>query len=267
MICRCRPSCYNRGRSPPHGGADRNNATHAEPVTRRRRPLTGARIETLTARTRRDEQRPSPLHGGADRNITQIAMLPRWPCGRPLTGARIETPSGACCVWRSGRPLTGARIETGYNWPRMNVERSRSLPSRGRGSKQSGSLSRMALVPVAPFTGARIETDHRADRQMPTTESPLHGGADRNMSSRARGRSRSPPHGGADRNTEQVEDAALPYVAPSRGRGSKRHGSDDSDATRPSPPHGGADRNRQIGVACEQSRAVAPSRGRGSKRS
>ncbi len=141
--------------SPPHGGADRNRAALAAEAEAGRRPLTGARIETLLplrfrwlcprvapsrgrgskhGRGRRELSRPaSPPHGGADRNRSARSGGASGSC-RPLTGARIETRQAACrrrsC---SGRPLTGARIETRA---RDHARRPEAVaPSRGRGSK------------------------------------------------------------------------------------------------------------------------------------
>ena len=223
------------GWSPPHGGADRNKQVHGElPVQARRfrRPLTGARIETINVYTT----------GSGDRARS-----------RPLTGARIETPQATverCSCSHARRPLTGARIETtmlirrppasrGWSPPHGGADRNQSAeleprrfaqrrpltggadrnldsryhaamvevgtvaPSRGRGSKRPG-LRIHRLRVRRPLTGARIETRCRA-ADTATSPSPPHGGADRNVVQRSctldRNGARSPPHGGADRNS------------------------------------------------------------------
>ena len=162
----------------PHGSADRNNAELEQERQDCRRSLTGARIETHTARhanlragvapSRERGSKRSPLrwwtptwrslpHGSADRNG---GMSPEQAFGRrrSLTGARIETRAPA----PSALPQTVA-------------------PSRERGSKH-----RLGRAPP----GRRI-------RSLP------HGSADRNKLTEpamASGRL-SLPHGSADRNS------------------------------------------------------------------
>ncbi len=220
---------------------DRNAQRTAPKATTKRRPFTGAWIETYSgisslglgtvAPSRgRGSKRilqgepfvvgASPLHGGVDRN----SILASWEAlgsGRPFTGAWIET---------SSRPASYA--------PRVVA------PSRGRGSKQQ-----------PPRTLLVFQT------------SPLHGGVDRNLEKRfvSPGPRGSPLHGGVDRNEGMTVGPAKrrgrPFtgawiethpdrhsindhaVAPSRGRGSKRLAARLQDVTAWSPLHGGVDRN------------------------
>ena len=205
--------------SPPHGGADRNMTVSSERAWRGRRPLTGARIETL-AWLEVSFRSSSPPHGGADRNTRQVDSVIGSGC-RPLTGARIETTLMARCLpppWR--RPLTGARIETspsetlyslalspphgGADRNKLKRHEARAeagrpltgarietqkdshtaqkagvAPSRGRGSKHVLSSS-VCGASCRPLTGARIETGGHV-AMAAHQRSPPHGGADRNM--------------------------------------------------------------------------------------
>ena len=125
------------------------------------------------------------------------------------------------CLLVHCRPLTGARIET-----RKYAAR-RARPgvalSRGRGSKQE----RLAALGV-------------------TTESPSHGGADRNEHRQAPFHSspKSPSHGGADRNTRSDVACRKARWSPSHGGADRnRENADQVEAQTRSPSHGGADRN------------------------
>jgi hypothetical protein len=64
--------------------------------------------------------------------------------------------------------------------PARTQQASTSLPSRERGSKHVTPVSGGRGTPVAPFTGARIETTKRRPPTRTPTGRSLHGSADRN---------------------------------------------------------------------------------------
>ena len=206
--------------SPSHGGVDRNRVILAKSAGGRRRPLTGAWIETLFRPHAGRLSARRPLTGAwietaeapQGRPTVEVALsrgrgskhdpgvIALGDAGRPLTGAWIETMkvtrAGAL---DSGRPLTGAWIETPI---RLAVTvQIRVALSRGRGSKRS--LARRGRRGRGrPLTGAWIETTHpgrtghgaavalsRGRGSKPNAQpiwsriskSPSHGGVDRNM--------------------------------------------------------------------------------------
>ena len=235
---------YRHPQSLPHGSADRNSSASKIHLSTAGRSLTGARIETGTARL---QIRPYP--------------------GRSLTGARIETatPALALCAALSlphgsadrnpddlaarrqlaGRSLTGARIET--HPPRSSRRRLRVAPSRERGSKPGHDGGRAADGRSLPhgsadrnsetrrcrngrecrsLTGARIETALARPRicGLPVAPSRERGSKRGDVGIVGEG-GRSLPHGSADRNIRQ---------RPTRISGGR------------SLPHGSADRNHVL---------------------
>ena len=257
--------------SPPHRGADRNDAPEfvEEWTVKFSRPLTGAWIETNAREMHLGSMtRSSPPHRGVDRNL-----------GRVITIARHGNRR---------RPLTGAWIETSHAWngfctqalaspPHRGVDRNSSAddPVNGAGRPLTGAWIETRPKAVGrPLTGAWIETCRLAARRSEAVpRSPPHRGVDRNPAATWRrrflARWLSPPHRGVDRNTIVTGSSAETITGgrPSQGRGSKRP----CRSTMPptdnhlSPPHRGVDRNL-TGLASQVAASwVAPSQGRGSK--
>ncbi len=110
-----------RGSKPKWAGQGRSSL---------RRPLTGARIETVTTAPLVVPMRSSPPHRGADRN--------RCPCKIPPRAGR--------------RPLTGARIET--HWKKQQGAWHVVAPSQGRGSKHQHHDHRPCPHRSPPHRGA-----------------------------------------------------------------------------------------------------------------
>ena len=184
-------------RSPLHGGVDRNLSCKGRRSLTRRRPFTGAWIETCLTpcRLRASSVAPSrgrgskheihssrithprsPLHGGVDRNFTCRLPPSTSPC-RPFTGAWIETILLISATATSLSPLHGGvdRNEVFVALDGNNRRRpftgawietvelvtvpcgSVVAPSRGRGSKPMQINYRFDPL-RRPFTGAWIET-------------------------------------------------------------------------------------------------------------
>ncbi len=184
-------------RSPPHGGADRNILAADDRHGYERRPLTGARIETVRECLLATSPGVAPSRGRGSKHL--LARGLRSLPSRPLTGARIETRhsrrgDGGCAV----------------------------APSRGRGSKRSDAKARRLWKGSPPHGGADRNLNWEAIKEG-FRVSPPHGGADRNDDSvgwfwTPRGR----PLTGARIETLNIfANDAAGNVAPSRGRGSK----------------------------------------------
>ena len=138
-------------------------------------------------------------------------------------------------------------------------------PSRGRGSKLPAAVVSAPQKAVAPSRG-RGSKPARAGTPTLLTMSPPRGGADRNSHPAKRlccdGRR---PLAGARIETRLRSVGRVgPWVAPSRGRGSKPFQSRRS-RQRPCRPLAGARIETCRWIGCRASTAVAPSRGRGSK--
>ena len=169
--------------------------------------------------------RSPPARGRGSKRVHD-SDLQRQQRVAPLAGARIETHAeltdGAA---PAGRPLRGGADRNVAERERR-VERTRSLPSRGRGSKRPADVRRSTAPSVAPCAGARIETCDRVSAIAARYGRPLRGGADRNIR-----------HARDRRHAELVAPCAgarieTPYSAisastcghgspPARGRGSK----------------------------------------------
>ena len=250
----------------PHGSADRNLTFGIGAEVRRRRSLTGARIETscVTGRSSITSVAPSrergskliqgrskPLrilwslpHGSADRNTARRAGCTGASC-RSLTGARIET--GAHLQRHSAcrrRSLTGARIET--RWDRWDNPLELVAPSRERGSKHTRAADAGRVVGVAPSRerGSKRRQEQNLRRGLVSL-----------------------PHGSADRNNRAAECLrGYIHVAPSRERGSKPITLViPTQACRVAPSR---ERGSKLIILRQPScsSGVAPSRERGSKR-
>ena len=162
--------------SPSHGGADRNSEIALPAIAHSCRPLTGARIETRSARGRSPPSGValsrgrgsklhvlrrilpfigSPSHGGADRNVEN---------GRDI----CHKVSVALSRGRGSKPRL-----------RPHASRPSVALSRGRGSKRPHGDRGTDVDRGCPLTGARIETSSYTTNTQ-TTVSPSHGGADRN---------------------------------------------------------------------------------------
>ena len=228
--------------SPPYGGVGRNRypvpslptfrvaplrgrgSKLVEPalaVAPRRRPLTGAWVETLwpsvsetdvivaPLRGRGSKHRiiqwhdhcfKSPPYGGVGRNsLSQVSVIDAVDVA-PLRGRGSKPDSERGQQPAEGRPLTGAWVETGQRIAEQRAEQGR------------------------PLTGAWVETN-LPDPGAGTSGSPPYGGVGRNHvpdSSRS-SLSTSPPYGGVGRNPEEFKTSV--------------------DGTATSPPYGGVGRN------------------------
>jgi rare lipoprotein A len=137
--------------------AHRNTSTTSPGNENTGRPFTGARIETPTKSVRASRRRVAPSRGrGSKPDRPRHRGRLR---GSPLHGG-ADRNDGVACVLDAAisRPFTGARIETPT--PPTDPAQPDVAPSRGRGSK--------------PAVRARLGLD--------SLRSPLHGGADRNIS-------------------------------------------------------------------------------------
>ena len=161
-------------KSPPHRGVDRNlsiwavikpsfrapsqgrrNSTTRSTPLRRRRPLTGAWIETTRWTSGSRIMLGVAPHRGVDRNCRHATAVPCGRQRRPLTGAWIETPRRA--------PPAG---------------RTQVAPSQGRGSKRERRHLLIASTSSPPHRSMdRKGQTVRFLRQPPT-------GCSRNRSSR-----------------------------------------------------------------------------------
>ena len=163
-------------------------------------PFTGAWIETTRLDATRATTAWSPPSRGRGLKLRPPSLPSVCHLVAPFTGAWIETAgpgTGRCCS--SVAPFTGAWIET-TSWPlyapscpRSPPSRGRGLkhqrrrqdqvhgwspPSRGRGLKLESELPINHSGPVAPFTGAWIETMPSGTLSQTTSRRPLHGGVD-----------------------------------------------------------------------------------------
>ena len=196
---RYRPAKHVRVASPPHGGADRNDAGAVLCFVPAGRPLTGARIETDPRLIRAVDQgvapsrgRGSKLHFGGRRDRHQLRR-------RPLTGARIETsPASRSPTGRSVAPSRGRGSKRLFDDDRRLH---RSSPPHGGADRNIWRLWRRLRRSRRPLTGARIETTYTPYGTGPNGSRPLTGAR---IETFAAGRDYNPLH-----------------VAPSRGRGSK----------------------------------------------
>ena len=125
---RDRKTLSTRPSSPPHRGADRNALPDAINDVIRRRPLTGARIETAAF------------------TISSVVCMVAPSQGRGSKPDLLDTPAALRC-----RPLTGARIETVQ--AALEALGSKVAPSQGRGSKPPLPPSLSACRYVAPSQG------------------------------------------------------------------------------------------------------------------
>ena len=82
-------------KSPPHGGADRNNRSAWAALTISCRPLTGARIETRSHISTTHQLLVAPSRGRGSKLLV-AGVVSAVAERRPLTGARIETPHSSC---------------------------------------------------------------------------------------------------------------------------------------------------------------------------
>ena len=279
-------------RSPPHGGADRNNKSQSA--------LSGAgRVAPSRGRGSKLSRR-----GPTD---CRRRVAPSRGRGSKLTGDGIGYCGRSAVAPSRGRGSKQSSI-AGLDPAGRAV-----APSRGRGSKPAWHAQEYRHVAVGrPLTGARIETMPEAGPQTNRRTSPPHGGADRNMhpaTERDRRRRVAPSRG---RGSKQQHDGASVRAAGSRpltgarietttgAVGTTKHAGRPLTGARietnhqrglapsrqGSPPHGGADRNWGNHVCWHASggrpltgarietppkpdrqprRHVAPSRGRGSK--
>ena len=199
----CRSRISGRcGRSPLHGGVDRNNPN------------------ICAARTRR----MSPLHGGVDRNCqSSIACRPDTGVAPSRgRGSKHSVPDAIRLPADAGRPFTGAWIETCREHDGIG-ERARCRPFTGAWIETRLCQRHIGASIGRPFTGAWIETIPNADE-----------------AERGAGR----PFTGAWIETAQAAQVSADgHVAPSRGRGSKRHHAAGMPGHCRSPLHGGVDRN------------------------
>ena len=160
-------------------------------------------------------------------------------------------------------------------------------PSRARGSKPRLNPRNLTSCRRA-FTGARIETVSGLGKKLGTSQSRLHGRADRNTgkpcgglfgtrraftgarietfarSEVPRRRHVAPSRARGSKLWASVAFRGAAVVAPSRARGSKRGADGAGDAVKRSRLHGRADRNFVFRVSVA-GLPVAPSRARGSK--
>ena len=254
---------YWDGASLPHGSVDRNGALARSVIWNTSRSLTGAWIETCTAKRSTRLGRSLP-HGSVDRNSggrTSAYMLFVAPSRE--RGSKPVRPPGARLAARSlphgsvdrnkddgrykrkdaSRSLTGAWIETRPAQRRATT--CRVAPSRERGSKPARAGRVLEIVGRRSLTGAWIET-------------------------------RGHQHNGACKNSRSltgawIETSLAPlrrpqiWVAPSRERGSKLRVGQKPGTGDGSLPHGSVDRNSKYTDGRFDRSHVAPSRERGSK--
>ena len=219
----------------PSRGRGSKRFEPAVPRWSSRRPLTGARIETVEWHLSSRSPRFAPSRGRGSKHISarRRRHLTRV---RPLTGARIETHISLQASQESGSPPHGG-ADRNVHGPREPL---------------------IACSP--PHGGADRNT---ACRHRGSSRSPPHGGADRNLIEwRRRGRVRpltgarietrpspAPSHcRGSPLTGAQIETLCCEAsceqsrFAPSRGRGSKlRRARRRVFRVGSSPPHGGAD--------------------------
>ena len=149
-----------------------------EPAAAARRPLTGAWVETSRSERQRSRPRSSPPYGGVGRNCRFDKLETDRATVAPLRGRGSKPEQYHLSAHASRRPLTGAWVETALGHFRLPAVRCR------------------------PLTGAWVETLGKHSRR------PY--------------RWTSPPYGGVGRNswTGMFGNTGL-GVAPLRGRGSK----------------------------------------------
>ena len=279
--------CAARRRTPAGSHISHDLSLSALVLQPRRRPLTGARIETGTSKRTSSNRDVAPSRGRGSKHLTGDYALP--PAKSPPHGGadrndrRLDLGDDAADL---GRPLTGARIETTF---RQRVATLQNVaPSRGRGSKH-GMLAAMTQTPESPphggadrnhadarhiegvhgrpLTGARIETP-TADRQVgrqSVAPSRGRGSKPRHRPGRRRQRRCRPLTGARIETDSAASGSGSAPVAPSRGRGSKHYLYRRLPARRRGRPLAGARIETRSTPICSNPHRVAPSRGRGSK--
>ena len=247
----------------PHGSADRNSQPLYDLLGRRRRSLTGARIETDKGLAGKDDRLSLP-HGSADRNAQLGEDMHRQRTSLPHGSADRNSPKAASASSTSWSLPHGSADRNTEDDSR--VEAAMVAPSRERGSKLTawdgrgarseslphGSADRNTLPPrraalgsCRSLTGARIETPTSTS---PRPSAPVAPSRERGSKPphhpRGQSRLRSLPHGSADRNNRAMSAPVTASVAPSRERGSKLPAPHPHWSERSSLPHGSADRNQ-----------------------
>jgi len=129
----CAGQGADRQMSPPHGGVDRNSPMWLAAPMRRRRPHTGAWIETALGASSR-----------------------RASSGRPHTGAWIETPwASGKTKWTPVAPTRGRGSKPVGPDGRDNIV---SSPPHGGVDRNRIAMDMPVSAPSRPHTGAWIET-------------------------------------------------------------------------------------------------------------
>ena len=252
-----------RTRSPLRGGVDRNGMRRLSRHAPRSRPFAGAWIETPDSRQRLPQPIVAPSRGRGSKPQAQRGRTCRNPS--PLRGGRGSKRGGALATAGAvqvapsrGRGSKRARRRPAWRTPAV-------APSRGRGSKPeylrqhhagrrrpfAGAWIETSQPPAPartrpgrPFAGAWIETQEPRIG-CPNVRSPLRGGVDRNKSTLPvwPPRRRRPFAGAWIETIHVLSCPRIRPVAPSRGRGSKRHHGAVVRTSRSSPLRGGVDRN------------------------